>query len=177
MSADQLCDALSLRTARPEDEGFLREVYASTRQEELALVNWTAAEKAAFVEMQFRAQDQFYRSQFQAAALQVIECAGAPIGRLYVDRREDEIRVLDIALLPENRGQGIGRYLMRQILAEADGTGRVVRIHVERHNPALHLYERLGFRTTADEGVYLLMEWAPSASRIERKQPSPVAHP
>jgi RimJ/RimL family protein N-acetyltransferase len=86
------------------------------------------------------------------------------VGRLYVDRRTDEMRIIDIALLTEYRRQGIGSRLLREILAEGQAAGLPVRIHVERHNPALRLYYRLGFRKVGDRGVYYLIEWSPDAA-------------
>ena len=93
-----------------------------------------------------------------------MEADDAPIGRLYLDRRKDEIWVVDIALLPEHRGRGIGDALMRQVIAEADEKALPVRIHVEHVNPAQRWYERLGFRRTGDTGVYYLMERSPDPS-------------
>ena len=86
-------------------------------------------------------------------------------GELALDRRPDEFRIIDIALLAEARRQGIGSHLLREILAEAGRAGLPVRIHVEQNNPALGLYHRLGFRQIGDEGVYYLMEWSPRRSR------------
>ena len=146
--------ALGLRTATAEDEAFLRAVYASTRAEELAVVAWDAATKDAFLRLQFEAQDSYYRQHFPAATFDVVTVNGVPAGRLYVDRRDTEVRVIDIALLPEHRGNGFGTALLREVLAE----GKRVTIHVERMNPALRLYERLGFEVAEDKGVYLLLE-------------------
>ncbi len=84
-----------------------------------------------------------------------------PVGRLYVARWQDEIRIVDIALLPPSRHAGIGTAILRDLLAEAAVAHKPVRIHVEKFNPALRLYERLGFAPIADKGVYLFMEWAP----------------
>jgi ribosomal protein S18 acetylase RimI-like enzyme len=147
---------------RARDKPFLYRVYASTRAEELAVVDWSEAEKAAFLEQQFEAQHGYYQAQFPDAAFQVIERDGEPIGRLYLDRRAEEIRIIDIALLPAHRRAGIGGALLREILGEAAMTGKAVRIHVERNNPALGLYHRLGFREIDDQGVYLLMERSPA---------------
>ena len=88
----------------------------------------------------------------------MIEVDGEPAGRLYVARWEDEIRVMDIALLPEHRGAGIGTRLLRDLLDEAEASGKKVTVHVELNNPALTLYQRLGFRPVAERGVYLLLE-------------------
>jgi ribosomal protein S18 acetylase RimI-like enzyme len=153
--------AISLRPVAPEDQPFLYRVYASTREPEMALVDWTAEQKAAFLEMQFTAQDRYYHENLPNVAYQVVLWEGGPAGRLYVGRWADEIRVVDIALLPEYRNRGIGSALFRDLMAEARAAGKPLRIHVEQFNPARRLYDRLGFVQIADEGVYLFMEWVP----------------
>jgi ribosomal protein S18 acetylase RimI-like enzyme len=150
--------AVAARAVAPGDEELLYRIYASTRFEELAPVPWTAAQKDAFLRMQFQAQSQDYAANYPDAVFQVLLVDGTPAGRLYVDRRSDELRIIDIALLPEHRGAGVGSTLLRGLLAEAAAAGKPVRIHVERMNPALRLYERLGFRRTGDDGIYFLME-------------------
>ena len=119
---------------------------------------WSDAEKAAFLEMQFDAQDRWYRVQYPQATFDVVVVDGEPAGRLYVNRGEGEVRIVDIALLPDHRGRGIGGSLLRTLLAEADAGGKSVTIHVERLNPALRLYESLGFSVAEDKGVYLFLE-------------------
>jgi ribosomal protein S18 acetylase RimI-like enzyme len=151
---------LSLRPAEPDDEPFLYQLYASTRQAELALVDWTEAEKYAFLRQQFGSQHSYYQTHYVGASFQVILRDSAPVGRLYVARWPHEIRVVDIALVPDCRGQGIGTTLLRQLQAESSGASKPLTIHVERFNPALRLYERLGFRQLKDRGVYLLLGWS-----------------
>ena len=153
--------ALTLRTATPADDAFLRQVYATTRSSELAMVEWTDEEKMAFVEMQFRAQAQHYREHYPDTSFDVVLFDGEPVGRLYVARWTSEIRIVDIALLPEFSGRGIGTQLIRNLQEEARAASKPLRIHVERFNPALRLYERLGFRQIADRGVYLFLERQP----------------
>jgi ribosomal protein S18 acetylase RimI-like enzyme len=153
---------VTLRPGEPDDEEFLYRVYASTREAELALVDWDAAQKAAFLRMQFAAQHQYYQEHYTGAAFQVILADGRPAGRLYVARWPDEIRIVDIALLPEYRNAGIGTALLRELLAEGAQAGKPVTIHVEQFNPALRLYARLGFTRIAERGVYYLMEWSPA---------------
>ena len=151
-------------TLRPIEEGdadFLRRLYATTRADEMAAVDWSEAEKAEFVRSQFQAQHTYYMEQFPGSTFDLILEDGEPIGRLYVDRRRDEIRLIDIALMPEKRRSGIGGRLMRQVLDEAEGAGLPVQIHVERYNPALALYRRLGFEVVEDQQVYYLMKWTP----------------
>jgi ribosomal protein S18 acetylase RimI-like enzyme len=152
---------VTLRPITEKDREFLCRLYVSTREDEMALVPWSDAEKQAFLVMQFNAQTKFYHEQFKQAEFQAILLDGEPIGRLYIDRRADEIRLIDIALLPEHRRKGIGSRLLKGTLAEAERAGLPVRIHVESYNPALHLYYRLGFRKIGDHGVYYLMEWSP----------------
>ena len=153
---------LALRPIEPADRPFLERVYASTRSEELASVPWSELQKAAFLQFQFNAQDQHYRLHYAGARFDVILAAGTAVGRLYVERSEREIRLIDIALLPEHRGAGIGGALLAQLIAEARGERKPITIHVERFNPAQRLYQRLGFRPTGSEtGVYQLMAWHP----------------
>ena len=150
---------MTLRPVRDDDGEFLYRVYAGTRSDELAVTGWSDEEKEEFLRMQFRAQHTHYHENFGGADFLIIEKDGTPIGRLYLERRTDEHRIIDIALLPGERGAGLGGALMGQILLEAAAAGKMVRIHVERNNPAMHLYERLGFRKVEDQGVYWLMEW------------------
>src|ERR1043165_3933803 len=153
---------IRLRPVSFGDEQFLFSVYASTRIEEMDLVDWSTAQKQAFLQMQFRAQDRFYRENYRNAEYGVILLDDQAVGRLYIQRRQDEIRIMDIALLPEFRGRGIGSVLLNQIMEEAAKNNLPVTIHVERFNPALHLYERLGFHLAEDKGVYYFMKWLPN---------------
>jgi ribosomal protein S18 acetylase RimI-like enzyme len=155
-----LNDSVSLRPVRPSDAEHLRRVYSSTRDEELGVVEWDAGAKEEFLRRQFDAQDAHYRT-YPGANLDVIEVDAEPAGRLYVARWDNELRIMDIALLPEYRNRGIGTQLLSDLLDEATAAGKPLTIHVEKFNPARRLYERLGFVETAEVGVYVLMEAAP----------------
>jgi ribosomal protein S18 acetylase RimI-like enzyme len=150
---------------RPETEAdvpFLRRLYISTRWEELApLAEWTEAQKIAFLDSQFDAQRSYYLSHYASAAFDVLEAQGVPAGRLYLDRQADTLLVVDIALLPEWCGRGIGTALLEAMFAEARLSGKGVTISVEKFNPALRLYRRLGFREYAEDDVYWFMHWTP----------------
>ena len=115
--------------------------------------------------MQFEAQRKFYENEYPGAEFQIILVAGRPAGRLYVHRREQDIRIMDLALLPEFRGRGIGTALLQEILAEGRRTARSVTIHVESFNPAQRLYARLGFERVGSNGVYHLLEWTAGSGR------------
>jgi ribosomal protein S18 acetylase RimI-like enzyme len=151
-----------LRPVADADREFLVDLYASVREPELAHVPWNGAVKRAFVEQQFAAQDAHYREHYPGATLDIIEVDGEPAGRLYVHRGEGDIRIMDIALVPLFRGCGIGTALLEALIAEAEASERRLSIHVEAHNPARRLYERLGFVQAGEHGVYLLLERAPT---------------
>jgi len=150
---------VTLRPAREDDAAFLLRLYASTRSEELAQVGWDAAQQDAFVRMQFAAQTRHYRAHYPGARFDVIEYDGEPAGRLTVWRSPGELRVVDLALLPAFRGRGVGERLLRELCTEAASCALPLILHVERENPALRLYRRLGFVATGEEGIHLRLEW------------------
>lgn len=152
---------ISLRLSKPDDEEFMLAVYASTRTEEMALVNWTGEQKRAFLHMQFNAQRQHYLSQYPKAAYYLVEQTGQPVGRMIVDRSANETLLVDIALLPDFRNLGLGSSLLRSLQAE----GKKISLHVIRSNPAVNLYQRLGFVFVGEAAFYSTMEWSPTAAR------------
>ncbi len=155
---------VALRPATAEDTGFLDAVFASTRAEEMALVDWTSGQNAAFLRMQADLQRRSYRTQFPLAQDQVILHGGIPAGRIMVDRSGGALLLIDLALLPEHRDAGIGTALIRDLQTEATSAGKPVRLHVEPGNPARRLYERLGFEEIGTHVLYAAMEWRPDAA-------------
>ena len=156
---------VALRPVRPSDEPFLLRVYAGTRADELAPVPWSPEQKAAFVAQQFAAQTAHYAQHYAGMSADVILVDDEPAGRLLVARWADEIRIVDISILPEVRGRGAGTVVLRRLLDEAAAAGKRLSIHVERQNRAVGLYERLGFQPAGEHAeVYVRMEWAPVRS-------------
>ena len=151
-----------LRPVADGDREFLVELYASTRESELAQLQWDEATRDAFIEHQFSAQDAHYRTHYPGATLDVVEVDGERAGRLYVHRGPNDIRIMDIALAPAFRRRGIGTGLLSDLIAESEESGRKLSIHVEMNNPARTLYARLGFVPVGEQGVYVLMERAPA---------------
>ena len=149
------------RTSTPDYQDFQRRVYATTREEEMAIVDWSAEQKQSFLDMQFRAQDTYYHTQFPNAQYDILERNGEPIGRLYTDLWPTELRILDIALLPQFRNMGIGTALIKAQMQEAATAGVPLTLHVETFNPARRLYDRLGFTEVQVDGIYILMTWSP----------------
>ncbi|HEY3052838.1 MAG TPA: GNAT family N-acetyltransferase [Thermoanaerobaculia bacterium] len=154
-----MSDTITLRPRREDDWDFIVGLYATTRDQEMAIVPWTDEEKSRFLQQQCRAQTEHYDRYYEGADFLIVEKNGERIGRLYVDRQPDAVLVLDIAIMPEHRNGGLGTRLMRQVMEEAAAEGKSVTIHVENFNPARHLYDRLGFRYVDTNGVYHLMEW------------------
>jgi GNAT superfamily N-acetyltransferase len=159
--SDRLPQTVGFRPAVDADLPFLLSLYSSTRADEMRVVDWTEEQKEVFLTQQFNAQHDFYHEQFPAADYLVVEQEGTAIGRIYLDRGAELLRLIDIALIPEARNQGLGQDLLLDLLDEAQATSLPVRIHVEQYNPAMRLYLRLGFVPIEDKGVYQLLEWRP----------------
>jgi ribosomal protein S18 acetylase RimI-like enzyme len=153
--------AVTLRPATPRDYDFMRMLYASTRAEEMKQFPFDEDQKKAFLDQQFAAQFQHYGIHYPTCERNIIERDGVAIGRLWIDEWPDQIRLVDIALMPQARGSGIGSSLLHDVLARGTASGKAVTIHVEGFNPALRLYERLGFEHVDTNGVYYLMKWTP----------------
>ena len=151
--------APALRPEGPADGPFLLEVYASTRREELEATGWPAAMREAFVRMQFNAQQQGYRAAFPRAEFAIILLDGQAVGRIVIDRAGNEFRFVDIALLPEHRGRGLGTALIQNLQREAAAAKKPVRLSVLKGERAFRLYQRLGFEKTGEADLREQMEW------------------
>jgi ribosomal protein S18 acetylase RimI-like enzyme len=150
-----------LRPAEDADYAFMRVLYATGRELEKPHFGFSDEQWEQFMDHQFSAQTQHYKAHYPTARFEIIERDGAPIGRLYVDVWESEIRIVDVALMPEARNSGIGSALLHDIFGEARAAEKPVTIHVEAYNPAMHLYQRLGFQAVDTNGAYVLMKWSP----------------
>ena len=157
----ELPGTITLRTAVEADYDFMRRLYAATREEEMAHFPFDEDRKSAFLDQQFAAQFEHYTVHYPTCERNIILRDETPIGRLWIDEWRDQIRLVDIALMPEARRSGVGTMLVRDVLERGAKTGKPVTIHVEAYNPALHLYERLGFVRVDTNGVYYFMRWTP----------------
>ncbi len=155
-----LPEGVALRPAQPADAPFLQALYASTRRDEMAPTGWPQAQIDAFLADQFALQSAHYARHYADAAFSIVEQDRAPIGRLIVLDRPAEVRLVDVAIADEARGRGLGTRLVERVLAQA--ARRRVVLHVEVFNPALRLYERLGFRASEQVGAYWRMEAGPA---------------
>lgn len=154
---------ISYRPSTEADLAFVALVYASTRVEEVAATGWSLEMQHQFLAHQADAQHRHYQRHYPDAEWLVIERDGKPVGRLYLEEWPSQIRLIDISLLPEGRGAGIGGAILADLKAMATAAGKALSIHVERNNPAMRLYLRLGFAKVDEHGVYDLMEWRPDA--------------
>jgi len=153
---------IKLRPVSADDYDFLVALYGSTRAEEMAMVPWTTEQQETFIRLQFAAQQDHYAKKYPTASHDVIVCDDRPVGRLYVARLDQEIRIVDITLMPAERNAGIGSRLLEQLLDEANGSGKITSIYVEEFNPSLRLFERLGFSPSEQHGIHLLLQCNPS---------------
>jgi len=154
-----------LRPSQPEDRDFLFRLYAGTREHELRAFGWPPAQQEAFLRMQFNAQQQWYGATYSTAESQIIEQDDKPIGRIIVQRDAGMWRLVDISLLPEHRGHGIGGELLRALIRECAASGAVLQLQVVNTNPAQHLYNRLGFIKTGEDQIYTQMELRPEKTK------------
>lgn len=148
------------RAMRDGDLAFVATLYASTRLEEMAPLGWPAAAQNAFLTQQHAAQHRDYRSRYPNASWLILERGGAPVGRLYLDENDRGVEIIDISLLPEARGGGIGEAILGDLTAAAGKADRTVSLYVEKRNRARRLYLRHGFRQVEDHGLYDRLEWA-----------------
>jgi GNAT superfamily N-acetyltransferase len=151
----------ALRREGDPDLPFLIQLYASTRANELAILPWTQNEKNAFLIQQFGAQRKHYYRFYADAAFDVLWQGERPVGRLYLHERRTRFNVMDIALMPTERGKGLGSAIMLAVQDHAAAFGKGVDLFVERYNPALNLYRRLGFTPIQEDETNLEMEWVP----------------
>lgn len=150
-----------LRDCLHSDRSFASQVYASTRADEMKLVDWSDEQKQAFLQMQFDAQAKHYEIHYPNAEYKIIECDGTPAGRLITENRSDHFLLVDIALLPEYRNSGIGTFLMEGLKKEASRLRLPLVLRVEFFNPAQRLYSRLGFIKSREIQIYHEMVWTP----------------
>jgi GNAT superfamily N-acetyltransferase len=150
---------LTLSAITYADEPFLQSVYAATRADEMRLVPWSEEQKRMFLQMQFQAQQGYYLSRYPNASLSVIKFNDEPIGRLYVAELADEIRIIDITILPERRNQGMGTKLLKDVLLNSAEKQKPVQIFIENFNQSAKLFAQLGFQPVLEEGVHVLWRW------------------
>jgi ribosomal protein S18 acetylase RimI-like enzyme len=152
---------ISLRPFRPDDQEFLYQLYASARLHEIAGFGWPAAQQEMFLRMQFNAQYRSYEAAYEHAEHQIVEQDGKPVGRIMVLWQKDFALLVDIALLAEHRGRAIGGELLRDLIQQCARKRMPLRLQVLKTNPALRLYQRLGFATTGEDQMYIQMERRP----------------
>lgn len=156
--------SIALKPVCPDDDAFLYALYSSTRMEEIAGFGWDAAQQESFFALQFKGQQHHWMTQFPDADHHIILVDDQPAGRLLVNRSAGEIRLGDIALMPEHRSRGIGASLIRELQSEAAKKNKPLTLHVARFNRAIRLYERLGFAMVGDIGTHFRMEWRARAT-------------
>lgn len=156
-----MAEGIALRDAGPEDAAFLARLYAETRRQEVSAWGWPPQQQEWFLQMQFDAQRRSYQASFPEAQDRIILCGDKPIGHVLTSDENGSIRLIDIALVEEERGQGIGTSLLRSLMQECLKNDRALHLQVAQGNPAMRLYQRLGFESAGGDAVYLRMEWKP----------------
>ncbi|HEX9931071.1 MAG TPA: hypothetical protein VGB02_21225 [Pyrinomonadaceae bacterium] len=161
----------ALISVTESDEPFLIELYASTRAAEMAIVPWSDDQKRTFLKMQFEAQDRYYRERYPNASFEIIKLNGRSVGRLYQAQLADEIRIIDIAFLPEHFDQDIFIELIEVILRKGERDGKAVRIYLEDSDATTEIFINLGFQKIDRHGIYFLWDYKPAPLKSEAKTP------
>lgn len=159
LPAEWAARGLALRGETIDDLPFLERLYASVRGAELEAAGWPEEVRRTFLASQFAFQTRHYADAYTGADFGIIVHDGEPVGRLYLFRSAEDVRVIDISLLPEWRGGGLGTALLRAVQAEAAAEGKMVSLHVDMTNPAQNLYRRLGFVEAGTHGPSWRMVW------------------
>ncbi|HEX3143325.1 MAG TPA: GNAT family N-acetyltransferase [Pyrinomonadaceae bacterium] len=152
-------ESITLRPATEDDRDFLRGLYKSSRGDDLRGLGWDEPRIDEFLEMQYDAHQNFLITDHPNLQDQIVLSYGEPVGHLAVDQRSDEIRLVDVALLPEHRQRGTGTLLIQELQTQAAAAQRPLRLQIIRFNRAVELFEQLGFRRIGETGSHFQMEW------------------
>lgn len=163
MAEAALANSISVRPVTPEDASFLLMLYKSSRGDDLRGLGWEEERVSEFLDMQYEAQQRFHANEYRRPVDQIVVSNGQPIGRLMFEPREHEIRCVDIALVPEHRGAGVGTFLLRELQTEAKRQKKPLRLQVIRFSRALPMFDRLGFQRISETGTHFQLEWTPEA--------------
>ena len=148
---------IHLRPERPEDEAFLFALFCASREAEFAPL--PQAQRETLLRLQYQAQSRDYAARFPRSQHFMVEFGGQAAGLLLLNREAGELRVVDIAVAPEMQHRGIASAVLKSLISEAESAGLPLRLSVWHSNPALGLYQRLGFRETARRATHLELEW------------------
>lgn len=162
MHALPLCAPYQLRVQRDDDDGFAAALYSSTR-DDLRQMPAEPAVIAQLIAMQQRMQSHAYRQAYPHAVYLVLQHGDTPIGRLVLDRQDQDrvLHLVDIAILPVAQGQGAGTAVLRGLQAQAGAQQCHIRLAVNNSNTAARaLYQRLGFRLRGENEVQTQLEWS-----------------
>ncbi|WP_395700600.1 GNAT family N-acetyltransferase [Aquabacterium sp.] len=158
--------SVQARATETGDQGFLRELYASTRDDEMRATGWSPSRCRSFLDQQFDYQQRYYRAHHPGAMFLLLAEAGTPIGRLYWRCEDQHATLIDMSLVPSLRGQGLGSAILKLLTDGADHRGQCIDLHVEPDNRAQRLYRRFGFEVSGHDSLHL---------RMRRNARSPVA--
>ena len=150
---------LTLREVSPLDEAFLLDLYLSVREAEMAMVPWTDEQRSAFVRHQYAAQRNHYRAEYPTAQHSILFKDDVPVGMLYIDFTQADVKIVDLIISPSSRNLGIGSSLLKVLQSEASGLQKPLTVFVDQQDRSINFFERLGFKPVEEQGMHILLEW------------------
>jgi len=150
---------LTLREVSSLDEEFLLDLYRSVREAEMAMVPWTDEQRLAFVRHQYAAQRNHYRTEYPAAQHSILLKDDVPVGMLYIDFTQADVKIMDLIISPSSRNLGIGSSLLKVLQSEASRLQKPITVFVDQQDRSIKLFDRLGFKPVEEQGMHILLEW------------------
>jgi GNAT superfamily N-acetyltransferase len=149
---------ISFRPARPEDFDYCAKLYFAGMERTIGQLGLDMA-----------AQATSFRQRWDLTQVRIITFDGSDIGWVQSTAQDDVHFLAQLFVDAPFQRQGIGTEAMNCIIAEAAREGRAVTLGVVKANPALRLYERLGFHVTHedDRKFYMRREPDPAAAISE----------
>lgn len=143
---------IHVREARAADVDFARSLYFETMRAMIeSAMGWDQ-----------RRQEASFAEWFNLREAGILVADGRDLGWMQVHRDEHEVSLGSLYVKPEMQRRGIGTHVVRVLIAECRNSSKALTLGVMKLNPAIHLYERLGFRVTHEDEqkFYMRLEFS-----------------
>lgn len=150
-----------LKRRTENDSEFFMKLFAEIKSSELQLNTWPEPIRTQMINMQFNAYESYMNVEFPDNKDYLILYQSAKAGRLQLNTDEMGIRIINISLSPPYRNKGIGAKIINDLTLEANQKNKPIFLDVDKINPALNLYSRLGFKIVLENEIKFTMAYTP----------------